>query len=44
MEDSSKSLCHYLQKLLKYLPKEERRRRIWDETFTYVHILYTHNN
>uniref|UniRef100_A0A1X7TZ16 E3 ubiquitin-protein ligase n=1 Tax=Amphimedon queenslandica TaxID=400682 RepID=A0A1X7TZ16_AMPQE len=37
MEDSSKPICHYVQRLLQHLPKGERKRRVWDETFTLVY-------
>ena len=36
MEDSSQCVFYYLQQLLLRLPKNERTKKIWDETFTWV--------
>ena len=36
MKDSNRTVFYYLQKLLQLLPKSERPKRVWDETYRYV--------
>jgi hypothetical protein len=37
MDDSSKSVFYYAQKLIQYTKKSERPKRIWDEVFKLVY-------
>ena len=36
MEDGNKSVFHYIQKLLQSIPKPDRPKKVWDETFRSV--------
>ncbi len=36
MEDGSKSVFYYIQKLLQSIPKVQRPKKAWGETFRYI--------